>query len=335
MWKQLTCAVIIVVCLQSCMSVVAHRPIEVRQQTAVEVLEVDGETAQTAQPVEDDPVATDSAATDTAATDTAAPVAEDEESLPDHMYVETNLGQIVIALDAEAAPNTVVNVKRYAHDGFYNGTVFHRVIANFMIQGGGFAADSATEQFIRKPTRDPIKNEGGNGLRNVRGSVAMARTNNPHSATSQFYINVVDNTHLDSRAEQIGYCVFGHVVSGMDVVDKIAAVQTTRSNWPVTPIVMKSVRIPKSALQTPVEDAGGPQRPAQAAPAKPEIEQPVETAVAKDSDYFAQVTSFSNGVPAVINISAGSDDGLQKGDVLVVQAARQSCLHSQRYTSGE
>lgn len=137
----------------------------------------------------------------------------------------TNHGDIVIALNAEKAPNTVANFIQYVEDGFYNGTIFHRVIDNFMLQGGGF-----TEDFQQKTTQKPIHNEANNGLTNKRGSIAMARTGDPHSATAQFFINTVDNSFLNFRAETTsdwGYAVFGEVVEGMDVVDKIRKVETT------------------------------------------------------------------------------------------------------------
>ncbi len=138
--------------------------------------------------------------------------------------LHTNHGIISIELDAERAPETVKNFLAYAASGHYDGTLFHRVIDGFMIQGGGFAP--GMEQ---KPTQAPIKNEADNGLKNVRGSIAMARTNDPHSATSQFFINVADNAFLDHSAPTgsgWGYCVFGQVVEGMEVVEAIKAVTT-------------------------------------------------------------------------------------------------------------
>ena len=250
------------------------------------------------------------------------------------LYIETSLGKIEIALESEAAPKTVANIQRYVDDGFYDGTVFHRVIADFMIQGGGFAADPVSKRFIEKKTYAPIKNEGDNGFRNVRGSVAMARTSKPDSATSQFYINIIDNPHLDAKDGNPGYCVFGQVVRGMDVVDKIAAVQTTRGNWPVTPIIIKSVHMPKGPVQVPTEDSGGPQRPAPVMEEKP-AEKPAErtekTAEPETAtvNYFAEVTSFAKGSPSVINVNAGSDAGIQKGDQLLVkQGGKTICTAS-------
>lgn len=138
--------------------------------------------------------------------------------------LETNHGNIVIELNAEKAPETVKNFLSYVNDGFFDGTIFHRVIPNFMIQGGGF-----TQDMVQKPTEDPIKNEADNGLANDRGTIAMARTNDPHSATAQFFINHKDNAFLNHTAPTgagWGYCVFGKVTDGMDTVDAIAAVST-------------------------------------------------------------------------------------------------------------
>lgn len=144
-----------------------------------------------------------------------------EDSVP--ATIETDRGSIRIALDRTEAPATVANFLTYARDGFYAGTIFHRVIPGFMIQGGGLTAGME-----RKPTRDPINNESDNGLSNARGTLAMARTNDPDSATSQFFINLTDNARLDGQKGQPGYTVFARVTGGMDVVDRIAAVETTR-----------------------------------------------------------------------------------------------------------
>lgn len=157
--------------------------------------------------------------------------------------LETTMGDIVIELNEEAAPITVGNFLRYVSEGFYDGTIFHRVIPNFMIQGGGFTAD-----MVRKPTHAPIPNEAANGLKNDRGTVAMARMDNPDSATSQFFINHKNNDALNYQgAVKPGYAVFGSVVNGMDVVDRIAAVKTTRkgpySDVPVEPVIIKSARV--------------------------------------------------------------------------------------------
>ncbi len=136
--------------------------------------------------------------------------------------IHTSMGDITVELDEDRAPATVANFRRYAEDGFYNDTIFHRVIPGFMIQGGGHTADMK-----EKPTREPIANEAHNGLKNLRGSIAMARTSNPHSATAQFFINLVDNDALNpGGADAYGYAVFGKVVSGMSTVDAIAKVKT-------------------------------------------------------------------------------------------------------------
>ena len=139
--------------------------------------------------------------------------------------MDTNQGTIMLELDADNAPNTVANFLTYAKEGFFDGTIFHRVISNFMIQGGGF-----TEDMTQKTVHDPIKNEANNGLSNVTGSIAMARTGDPHSATAQFFINVQDNSSLNFSSETPqgwGYAVFGKVTEGMDVVEKIKGVATT------------------------------------------------------------------------------------------------------------
>ncbi len=149
--------------------------------------------------------------------------AQGDSVLP-QVKLETNHGNIIIELNSEKAPKTVDNFLSYVEAGFYNGTIFHRVIKDFMIQGGGF-----TEEFKQKEVNSPIKNEANNGLSNERGSVAMARTGDPHSATAQFFINTVDNNFLDFRGENgpaWGYAVFGKVIEGMDVVDKIREVST-------------------------------------------------------------------------------------------------------------
>jgi len=139
--------------------------------------------------------------------------------------LHTNFGDITIELDFENAPNTAQNFQQYAESGFYEGTIFHRVINNFMIQGGGFTADME-----QKEVNDPIENEADNGLKNDCYTLAMARTMDPHSATAQFFINVKDNdflNHSGKNAQGWGYCVFGKVVEGTDVVDQIKGVKTT------------------------------------------------------------------------------------------------------------
>ena len=159
--------------------------------------------------------------------------------------LETTMGTITLALDEEKAPETVKNFAQYAKDGHYDGTIFHRVIDGFMIQGGGF-----TKDMNQKETREPIRNEAMNGLRNRRGTIAMARTMVVDSATSQFFINLVDNDFLDFRnptPQGFGYAVFGEVTDGMDVVDVIAKVTTgsvgPHQNVPEEPIVIRKVSV--------------------------------------------------------------------------------------------
>ncbi len=151
------------------------------------------------------------------------------------VLLNTSLGEIELELEAEKAPISVENFLGYVDSGFYDGTVFHRVIPGFMVQGGGFG-----EGLNQKPTKAPIKNEADNGLHNVRGTVAMARTQNVNSATSQFFINHRDNDFLDHGGRDFGYAVFAKVVRGMDVVDQIAQVPTgnraTMQNVPLTPV---------------------------------------------------------------------------------------------------
>ena len=163
-----------------------------------------------------------------------------------NIILETNHGDIEIELNADKAPVTVENILAYVRDGFYDGTIFHRVIKGFMIQGGGFNQD-----MTQKATNPPFKNEADNGLTNDRGTIAMARTGDPNSATNQFFINTVDNAFLDHTAKTMrgwGYCVFGEVVEGMDVMDRIAQVNTGAGgpfgqDVPKTPVVIKKVSL--------------------------------------------------------------------------------------------
>ncbi len=153
----------------------------------------------------------------------------------------TNMGDITIELFPEDAPVTVENFLKYVDEGFFDGTVFHRVIPGFMIQGGGFTAE-----MVQKETREPIKNEADNGLKNERGTLSMARTNAVDSATSQFFLNVADNAFLDHGSRDFGYAVFAKVVDGMDVVDQIAAVKTGsrggHQDVPLEPVIITSAR---------------------------------------------------------------------------------------------
>jgi cyclophilin family peptidyl-prolyl cis-trans isomerase len=186
------------------------------------------------------------------------PAANSDDKVPKKVVVvmETSMGTIEIELNGDKAPITVKNFLAYVEDKFFDNTLFHRVIENFMIQGGGFAPG-----LERKKTRAAIKNEAGNGLSNVRGTIAMARIDDPDSATSQFFINVGDNSRLDRSEGSAGYCVFGKVIKGMDIVDKIREVETHTAykevkiqgetkripfaNAPVEDVVIKSVRVKK------------------------------------------------------------------------------------------
>ncbi|PWC09920.1 peptidylprolyl isomerase A [Brenneria corticis] len=159
-----------------------------------------------------------------------------------HVLLTTSAGNIELALDEQKAPVSVKNFVEYVNNGFYNGTTFHRVIPGFMIQGGGF-----TDDMKQKAPNPPIKNEADNGLRNLRGTIAMARTADKDSATSQFFINVADNAFLDHGQRDFGYAVFGRVVKGMEVADKISQAQTENvgpyQNVPIKPVVIQSAKV--------------------------------------------------------------------------------------------
>lgn len=175
----------------------------------------------------------------------ALPLAAAAQDKAPRVRLTTSLGDVIVELDPQKAPKTVENFLQYVRDKHYDGTVFHRVIGNFMIQGGGFTADMQ-----QKPTRAPVPLEATNGLKNDRGTIAMARTSNPNSATSQFFINVVDNAGLNAPSpDGFGYTVFGKVVAGMDVVDKIRAVPTGNrgpfQNVPQTPVTILKASLEK------------------------------------------------------------------------------------------
>ena len=162
-----------------------------------------------------------------------------------HILITTTLGPMTLELDADNAPKTVENFLSYVSSSFYDGTIFHRVINNFMVQGGGFTADME-----QKATQAPIDNEANNGLKNARGTIAMARTQDPHSATAQFFINVQENDFLNHTGENMqgwGYAVFGKVTDGEDVLDKIRCVETGsqagHQDVPVEPIIIESVTV--------------------------------------------------------------------------------------------
>jgi peptidyl-prolyl cis-trans isomerase A (cyclophilin A)/peptidyl-prolyl cis-trans isomerase B (cyclophilin B) len=178
-----------------------------------------------------------------------APAADAAKTTAAKVLIKTNLGDMTVELYPEKSPKSVENFLAYVNSGFYDGTVFHRVIDNFMIQGGGFTRD-----LHQKPTRPAITNEAKNGLSNLRGTLAMARTGDPNSATAQFFVNVVDNPRLDYTSDANGatwgYAVFGKVTSGLDVVDKIKAVPTGaqgpfKSDVPVTPVVIEKISVIK------------------------------------------------------------------------------------------
>jgi cyclophilin family peptidyl-prolyl cis-trans isomerase len=163
----------------------------------------------------------------------------------DTVVIETSMGDFTIELDTERAPATVANFLRYVDDGHYSDTLFHRVIDNFMVQGGGY-----DRELQKKATREPVQNEADNGLENVRGTVAMARTSEPHSATAQFFVNVADNAFLNHRgktARDWGYTVFGKVTAGMDVIDRIKCLRTGaqgpfQKDAPLEPVVIRAAR---------------------------------------------------------------------------------------------
>jgi len=188
---------------------------------------------------------------------------------PPQVELKTNLGEIVLELNPELAPKTVANFLRYVQDGHYNGTIFHRVIEGFMIQSGGVEPGMK-----EKPTRAPIENEAANGLKNEIGTVAMARTPDPHSASAQFFINVANNEFLNFRSanrDNWGYAVFGKVIKGMEVVQKIEKRKTSQqgmhSNVPIDTVVIESARVLESAPEKAPETPGAKNR--KATPAKP------------------------------------------------------------------
>lgn len=196
------------------------------------------------------------------------PASEPTSAAPPRVAITTNMGRMVAELYPDKAPASVENFLQYVRDGYYNGTIFHRVIDGFMIQGGGFTADLQL-----KPMRPAIENEARNGLSNARGTLAMARTGEPHSAQAQFFVNVVDNPRLDFVSEQSGftwgYAVFGKVIEGLDVVDKIRAVETGGQgpfarDVPLQPVVIESVEI----LAAPAAEAPA-EAPASDEPAAP------------------------------------------------------------------
>ncbi len=174
----------------------------------------------------------------------AAPAAAEQAPKHTRVRIVTNLGTMIVELEDERAPLTVANFLQYVREGHYNGTTFHHVAVNFVVQGGGFTPD-----FKKKPARDPVFNESGNGLKNTRGTIGMARGDkNPHSAQAQFFFNIADNADLDPLPTRWGYAVFGHIVQGLDVLDRIGSVATGaggdfKEDVPVKPVIMDKVEI--------------------------------------------------------------------------------------------
>jgi cyclophilin family peptidyl-prolyl cis-trans isomerase len=188
--------------------------------------------------------------------------------------VTTSMGQFVIELAPERVPLTVANFQRYVREGHYTDTLIHRVVGNFVIQGGGHAASDMQ----LKSTHDPVVNESGSGLQNKRGAVGLARGDSPHSGNAQFYVDIADNSDLDPVATRWGYAVFGHVVEGMDVVDRIGAVATGsvgpfKADAPLKPIVIQKIEEISATAAAPApatpSAASGPTAPAPAAPSPP------------------------------------------------------------------
>jgi cyclophilin family peptidyl-prolyl cis-trans isomerase len=205
--------------------------------------------------------------------------------------LKTNLGKITLELMPEQAPVSVENFLSYAQSGFYKGAIFHRVLKGFLIQGGGY-----TTNFEAKPTRPPIINEANNGLKNVRGSVAMARLPDPNSATSQFFINTAENGFLDYSSTQEGYAVFGQVTEGMDIVDKIQAVATKEvdnvgKNVPVELVIVEEVKIENMPVLKTVES-----KPPVTAP---NVEKPVEKVAEKTTEKSAAPAEVKSEKPQV------------------------------------
>ncbi|HTX04250.1 MAG TPA: peptidylprolyl isomerase [Steroidobacteraceae bacterium] len=196
--------------------------------------------------------------------------ADDLPSSNPEVRVTTNMGSFVIELYPDRAPLTVANFLRYVHEGFYTNTLFHRVVANFVIQGGGH---DATPPYALKPTYPPVVNESGNGLQNTRGTVGLARAAGPHTGNAQFYVNLVDNPELDPLPTRWGYAVFGQVVEGMDVVDRIGVVPTGamgpfKSDAPLKPVIIQSIEIiSPPQLSTPAPSGPPGAAPAATAPA--------------------------------------------------------------------
>lgn len=193
---------------------------------------------------------------------------------PTQVRVTTNMGSFIIELLPDRAPLSVANFLRYVREGFYSGTLFHRVVANFVIQGGGHAA----ADYKLKPAHDPVFNESGNGLQNKRGMVGIARGESPHSGNAQFYVNLVDNPDLDPLPTRWGYAVFGRVIQGMDVVERIGVTPTGslgpfKSDSPLKPVIIEKVDIMDAATGQPGAPVTTP-APTAVAPSSPDVLSP-------------------------------------------------------------
>jgi len=224
----------------------------------------------------------------------AHPAARADDAAPSsnpEVRVTTNMGSFVIELYPDRAPLTVADFLRYVHEGFYTNTIFHRVVANFVVQGGGH---DANPPYALKPTYPPVVNESGNGLQNKRGAVGMARAAGPHTGNAQFYINLVDNPELDPLPTRWGYAVFGQVVEGMDVVDRIGVVPTGafgpfKSDAPLKPVIIQGVAvITPPGLSTP---------PAGTSPAAPPSAAPQSAAPQSGSPQSTQPPAASPQAP--------------------------------------
>lgn len=238
--------------------------------------------------------------------------------IADRVYVRitTNMGEIIIELNQEKAPISVENFLQYVDDGFYTNTIFHRVIKNFMIQGGGFDQNMA-----KKKTRGPIKNEWKNGLKNDRGTIAMARTNQPDSGTSQFYINVKNNAALDAPRGGAAYAVFGKVVAGMGIVDAIKVVKTGTKNGmgdvPVETVLIKSVtRVEKETLKDILAAAKASEKAAAEAAKKTAAETAKKAAADKENE-FANAMKFVKAHGGDTTKGVKTESGLWYTDVVV------------------
>lgn len=251
--------------------------------------------------------------------------ADDAPSSNPEVRVTTNMGAFVVELYPDRAPLTVADFLRYVREGFYTNTLFHRVVANFVIQGGGH---DANPPYDLKPTYPPVDNESGNGLQNKRGAVGLARAAGPHTGNAQFYVNLVDNPELDPLPTRWGYTVFGQVVEGMDVVDRIGVVPTGafgpfKSDAPVKPVIIQSISLitppglatppagtPPAAPPSGTTPSGAP--PAGSAPGSPQSSQPPASPPAQPGSSSAPAPAPSGTTPAAPPSGASSATGTDK-----------------------